>query len=139
MYVEYTNQTNLTIIKDLLVKKSRMPSLTIATNVPRDAIPKDFIKDAAEVFQQAIGKPIKWVSVHVQPDQMMSFGGTEEPCALMSITSVGNLGVEENKKISASIFKLIKEKLSIEGTRAYLEFHDAQRSEIGYDGTTFAK
>ncbi len=59
MYVEYTNQTNLTIIKDLLVKKSRMPSLTIATNVPRDAIPKDFIKDAAEVFQQAIGKPIK--------------------------------------------------------------------------------
>ncbi len=53
----------------------------------------------------------------VQPDQMMTFAGTTEPCALMWITSIGNLGVEENKAISAAIFKLIKDKLNIDGTR----------------------
>ncbi len=57
------------------------------------------------------------MSVCVQPDQMMTFSGTDEPCALMWITSIGNLGVEENKKISAVIFKLIKDKLNIDGTR----------------------
>ena len=53
----------------------------------------------------------------VTPGQMMTFGGTQEPCALMNIGSIGNLGVEDNKRISAIIFKLIKEKLNIEGTR----------------------
>ena len=51
------------------------------------------------------------------PDQLMSFGGTGEPCAQMSVMSIGNLGVEENKTISAALFTLIKEKLGIEGTR----------------------
>ena len=47
----------------------------------------------------------------------MSFAGTEEPCALMHIGSIGKLGVEENKKLSEIFFKLIKDKLNIEGTR----------------------
>ncbi len=47
----------------------------------------------------------------------MSFGGTEEPCALMEIECIGILGEEKNKEISAAIFKLIKERLNIEGTR----------------------
>ena len=60
---------------------------------------------------------LQYISVCVMPDQMMSFAGTEEPCALMHIGSIGKLGVEENKKLSEIIFKLIKEKLNIEGTR----------------------
>ena len=59
----------------------------------------------------------QYVSVCLMPGQMMSFGGTEEPCALMSVGSIGKLGVEENKAISATLFKFIKEKLGIEGTR----------------------
>ena len=51
------------------------------------------------------------------PDQMMSFGGTEDPCALMHIGSIGRLGVEENKKLSDVVFRFIKDKLGIEGTR----------------------
>ena len=35
----------------------------------------------------------------------------------MSVGSIGKLGVEENKAISATLFKFIKEKLGIEGTR----------------------
>ena len=53
----------------------------------------------------------------VVPDAMMAFSGTTEPCALLNVMSIGKLGAEENKVISAAIFKLIKEKLGIEGTR----------------------
>lgn len=50
----------------------------------------------------------------------MTFAGTDEPCALLHIGSIGKLGVEENKKISAIIFKFIKEELNIDGTRQVL-------------------
>ena len=45
------------------------------------------------------------------------FGGTNDPCALIYVDSIGKLGVEENKVLSKIIFDFIKEKLGIEGTR----------------------
>lgn len=116
-----------------------MPQLRIVTNLPKDAIPPDFLMEATQVFQATIGKPMKYISVCVMPGQLMTFSGTDDPCALMHIGSIGKLGVEENKQLSAIIFKLIKEKLNIDGTRAYLTFHDQERSEVGYNGNTFAQ
>ena len=60
---------------------------------------------------------LQYISVCVVPDQMISFAGTEDPCALMHIGSIGKLGVEENKRMSEVFFKFIKDKLNIEGTR----------------------
>lgn len=51
---------------------------------------------------------MQYISVMVVPDQLMCFGGTED---------LGNLGVEENKQISGIIFKFIREKLNIQGSR----------------------
>ncbi len=65
----------------------------------------------------AYAPTLQYISVCVMPGQMMSFAGTEDPCALMEIGSIGKLGVEENKTLSEIFFKLIKDKLNIEGTR----------------------
>lgn len=43
--------------------------------------------------------------------------GSEEPCAVMSLSSIGKLGVEENKKLAEIFFELIKDDLNIDGTR----------------------
>ena len=59
----------------------------------------------------------QYVCVFVQPQQMLTFGGTNDPCALIRVESIGKLGVEENKALSKTIFDFIKEKLGIEGTR----------------------
>ena len=48
------------------------------------------------------------------PDQMMSFAGTEELCALMHIGSVGKLGVEENKKFRQGTFILVSTRMCVE-------------------------
>ena len=54
------------------------------------------------------------------PDQLVSFGGTSEPCATIELVSIGRLGVEENKALSAVIYKLVQEKLGIPDTRLAL-------------------
>lgn len=63
----------------------------------------------------------QYISVCVQAQQMMTFGGTTDPCALIEVMSIGKLGVEENKVLSKIIFDFIKEKLGIEGTRYIYE------------------
>ncbi len=50
-------------------------------------------------------------------DVQMGFGGTRDPCAMVEVTSVGKLGIEENKSISKVVFDLIKSKLNIPNTR----------------------
>ena len=47
----------------------------------------------------------------------MAFGGSTEPCASIDVTSIGKLGVEENKALSAAIFDLIQKKLGVSNTR----------------------
>lgn len=96
-------------------------------------------------------------------DVQMGFGGTRDPCAMVEVTSVGKLGIEENKSISKVVFDLIKSKLNIPNTRykesgsvciyqscivnvlyfflfrAYVNFFDKKKHEIGYKGTTIAE
>ena len=91
---------------------------------------------------------------------LMSFGGSTDPCASITITSVGKLGVEENKAISKVIYDLLDTKLGIPDNRyyrhvfsyhcctlimlqcncphrAYIAFFDKPKSEVGYKHTTF--
>lgn len=68
----------------------------------------------------------------------MSFGGTPEPCAYVTLMSIGRLGVEENKQHSKAIMCEL-EKLGIPPNRVYIHFQDAQPFEIGYNKTTFAE
>ena len=69
-----------------------MPLLHIATNVSRANIPSNLEVSLAKDFQKLIGKPMDYIAVHIQPDQMMSFGGTDDPCANVHVMSIGKLG-----------------------------------------------
>lgn len=94
---------------------------------PRLGVPKNYISwchcltvvnmGPGETLLVVIASLLQYICVCVMPDQMMSFGGSQDPCALMHVMSIGNLGVEENKRISDALFKFVKEKLKIEGNR----------------------
>ena len=47
----------LLIIRSVKPFPADMPILRIQTNVPRDLVPADFLADATDAFQAAIGKP----------------------------------------------------------------------------------
>lgn len=114
-----------------------MPTFSLKTNVPKSKIPKDFVKNTADTVAKMLGKPKSYVVVHVVPDQLMSWGGTDDPCALLDILSIGKLGREENKKHSAVLSDYVGKHLGIDKDRMYITFHDADKAIIGYNGTTF--
>jgi phenylpyruvate tautomerase len=113
-----------------------MPVLTINTNLTRDKIPEDFCSKMTLVLADVLSKPVGYCVIHVVPDQMITWAGTNEPCAYITCLSIGRLGVEENKKHSKVIMGELN-KLGIESTRMYISFVDPKAEDVGYNNTTF--
>jgi phenylpyruvate tautomerase len=113
-----------------------MPALQINTNLRRSDIPDDLCARLSKLLACALSKPESYMAVHINVDQIMTWAGTNEPCALTSLLSIGKLGVEENKKIS----KVIMDELNVIGippTRMYIHFIDPKPSDVGYNFSTF--
>ncbi|CAF0742811.1 unnamed protein product [Brachionus calyciflorus] len=114
-----------------------MPMLQINTNIRKEKITEEFNLNLVDVLAETLNKPKGYCAVHILADQLMSFGGTFEPCAYVTLMSIGRLGVEENKKHSKVIMNEL-EKLGIPPNRVYIYFQDAHPFEVGYNKTTFA-
>ncbi|KAF5301088.1 hypothetical protein FQA39_LY10907 [Lamprigera yunnana] len=67
----------------------------------------------------------------------LSWGGSTDPAAFATLTSIGALGVEENKKHSKALSEFINKELAIPSNRMYISFHNIPTSDLGYNGTTF--
>ena len=80
-----------------------MPCFRIFTNVSSDKITDELILKASKFFTDSIKKPEQWITIHFLGDQKMSFAGSVEPCAQIYVMSIGNLGVDENQRISAEV------------------------------------
>ncbi|KAK8399209.1 hypothetical protein O3P69_003376 [Scylla paramamosain] len=87
--------------------------------------------------QRDVDKSESYCMMHVLPDQLMTFGGTSEPCAVVRLISIGRLGVELNKKHAAKIFAFMDKHLGISNDRMFMVFQDLDSSTVGYKGTTF--
>lgn len=117
-----------------------MPHLRIETNAKSENIKslEKCVEEFHEEFQKTIGKPHEYVAVTIVPDVAMMMG--KDPKALtaqVTLTSIGKLGVEENKKHSAALFPIITKHFGVKSDKCYIYFNDVQTSDIGYKGTTF--
>lgn len=100
-----------------------MPLLTIHTNVSKEKVSQQLLLHLTEVLANMVGKPSSYCAVHVVPDQLMSFGGSCEPCAQLSLLCIGRISPEENKKYSAILAKEL-EALGVSSSRAFIYFND---------------
>lgn len=114
-----------------------MPILSVKTNVKASDVPADFKSKATDVVAKTLGKPVSYVAIHIEPDQNMSFGGTDEPTALCDLVSIGGITVEANKKHSKAIMDFLEKTLKVESSRVYISFKDESKANIGFQGTTF--
>ncbi|KAK4299437.1 hypothetical protein Pmani_028285 [Petrolisthes manimaculis] len=114
-----------------------MPVFQLFTNVPKEKITPQILTELTKVLSTVLGKPQDYCMVHIAPDQLMSFGGSTAPCGAARLTSVGKLGVQENKNHAKQFYEYLEKHLGIPGDRMYIEFTDKESSEIGYKGTTF--
>ncbi|MPC96690.1 Macrophage migration inhibitory factor [Portunus trituberculatus] len=90
-----------------------MPMLEIATNVPKEKVTPDVLTTLSKMVAEMLGKSESYCMVRVVPDQLMTFGGTTEPCAVTLFCSLGKIGVEENKTYAAKLFPYLEKTLGI--------------------------
>ncbi|XP_053326731.1 macrophage migration inhibitory factor [Spea bombifrons] len=115
-----------------------MPTFVINTNISRDAIPENLLSELTQQLAKATGKPAEYIAVHILPDQMMSFGGSTDPCALCSLHSIGKIGLSQNKSYTKLLSDILSKQLHIPPDRCYINFYDLNAANVGWNGSTFA-
>ncbi|CAF0771982.1 unnamed protein product [Brachionus calyciflorus] len=110
-----------------------MPFLRMITNVPESKIPPDFNDHMTEILQTILNKPKEYCQVQIIPEQILTFGGSHEPCALLFLMSVGRLGALENKLYSEIIMAELESCLGILPHLTYINFVDPKPSDISFN------
>ncbi|EDL97179.1 rCG60731, isoform CRA_d [Rattus norvegicus] len=82
--------------------------------------------------------PTQYIAVHVVPDQLMTFSGTSDPCALCSLHSIGKIGGAQNRNYSKLLCGLLSDRLHISPDRVYINYYDMNAANVGWNGSTFA-
>ncbi|XP_045130345.1 macrophage migration inhibitory factor-like [Portunus trituberculatus] len=114
-----------------------MPILEVHTNVAREKVTPGVLSGLSKMVSEMLGISESYCMMHVLPDQLMSFGGSSEPCASVRLSSIGRLGVELNKTYAAKIFVFMEKHLGISNDRMFIVFQDLNTSTVGHKGTTF--
>ena len=68
---------------------------------------------------------------------MITFGGTNEPCALVSIQSIGNQSLDENRQSCKKIFEHLQNELNISSKRIFINFINFTPCNVGWDGRIY--
>jgi phenylpyruvate tautomerase len=92
---------------------------------------------ASRSIAETLEKPESYVAVCAMDDVDIVWGGSDAPCALCAVTSLGAINLENNRNLSAELCELLAE-FGIPGDRVYITFTDVPRENMGYDGATFA-
>nr|CDJ88729.1 Macrophage migration inhibitory factor domain containing protein [Haemonchus contortus] len=115
-----------------------MPVFSFHTNVAASKVTPDLLKQISALVARILHKPESYVCVHVVPDQHMIFAGTDEPCGVGVLKSIGGVGGSKNNEHAKALFALIKDHLGISGNRMYVEFIDIGAADIAFNSKTFA-
>ncbi|XP_067861595.1 macrophage migration inhibitory factor [Heptranchias perlo] len=115
-----------------------MPTFVLNTNLSRSTIPDVLGEELTAVLAKELGKPKQYIAVHIIPDQMIHFGGSTEPCALGSLSSIGKIGNKQNKTYSKVLFDLVNKHLHISPDRMYIVFQELEAANVGWNSNTFA-
>lgn len=110
-----------------------MPLLSIATNVLKSKITTNVAQTITSGLSKIIGKPEALFSIHISPDQAMLVGGSEEPCAIGTLISIGSLDDKRNLLAGKVIIDALSSQLEIPRNRITINFRDVKKENIVKD------
>jgi phenylpyruvate tautomerase PptA (4-oxalocrotonate tautomerase family) len=84
-----------------------------------------------------IGKPQQYVMASVHDNMAMSMSGTGDPCALVTVKSIGGLSKAVNQSLTAQVAQVLQAELGIEPNRVYVTFAELAPTHWGWNGSTF--
>ncbi|CAD6197632.1 unnamed protein product [Caenorhabditis auriculariae] len=115
-----------------------MPVIKLTTNIDSSEISADFQYKLAQVVANSMGKPVDWMFVEISAGARLSQGLSNEPLALVNVTSNGGVSREENQKHIDAICKFLKESLKLDKEKILINFHQMDGSMIGFNGKLLA-
>nr|XP_009918902.1 PREDICTED: macrophage migration inhibitory factor-like [Haliaeetus albicilla] len=114
-----------------------MPKFIVNTNISKDKVPEPLMGELTQQLSKAMGKPAQYLAIQISPDQLMSFSGSTDPCAMCFLYSIGKIGEQENKVYSKLLCDLPNKQLKISPDRIYVSFFDISAGNVGWNNTTF--
>lgn len=116
-----------------------MPLLKITTNISVAADEREAVLAAASsTVAEMLGKPEKYVMVHLSDRATLTFGGSAEPACLMVLKSLG-LPEDQTRQFSSRLCDFADAHLGINPDRTYIEFVNPPRHMWGFDRKTFQR
>ncbi|XP_050522069.1 macrophage migration inhibitory factor homolog [Daktulosphaira vitifoliae] len=114
-----------------------MSFLKVETNIPLSEINDSFFIESTDILAKTLNKSPSEISVFVNADQPMIFGGSQEPAAIVVLQSVGGISPNNNKNHSAALFPLISKHLKVQENRISIAFNAVEPHDAGVNGKTF--
>ncbi|XP_069727343.1 macrophage migration inhibitory factor-like [Phaenicophaeus curvirostris] len=114
-----------------------MPEFIVHTNINKDRVLESFLGKLTQQISKAMGISAQHLAIQISPDQLMSFGGSTDPCAICFLCSTGNIGEQENKVYSKLLCDLLNKQVEIPPDRIYVSFFNISAGNIGWKNTTF--
>ncbi|WP_320008013.1 phenylpyruvate tautomerase MIF-related protein [Maridesulfovibrio sp.] len=111
-----------------------MPYIRVETNV--EISDENFVPELSKLTAGNVGKPESFVMVSVHDGIKMSFGGKGEPCALLTLKSIG-LQESQCEGLSAALSGFMSDKLGISADRIFIEMDTHAPEMFGWNGRTF--
>ncbi|XP_036163331.1 D-dopachrome decarboxylase-like isoform X1 [Myotis myotis] len=113
-----------------------MPFVELDTNLPAARVPAGLEKRLCAATAAILGKPEDRVSVTVRPGLAMAVGGLADPCAQLTVSSIGVVGTaEQNRDHSARFFEFLTKELQLGQDRILIRFFPLEPWQIGKKGT----
>lgn len=116
-----------------------MPMLRIETSaVLTDDKAKKLALQGSALMAAELGKPEQYVMTSISHAAAMSMAGdVNVPCAFCAVRSIGGLGPQRCRQLSAAICRLLQSELGIAPECVYLNFSEIDGDAWGWRGTTF--
>ena len=113
-----------------------MPNMHFYTNLSLDKATKDEIKAAfAEAIAIIPGKSEKWLMVIIEDETSMYLGGSDAPCAMVSVELLGSADGETYEKVTAAVTAKLAKLLPLSPDRIYTKYSEYRH--WGFNGEHF--
>lgn len=116
-----------------------MPLIQLETSCDLSSQDKkqSIVKTLSRLTAEGTGKPERYVMASIRDNVTMMFGGQTDPCALLTIKSIGGLNQTVNQSLSEQIAEALEDELAIPQDHIYLTFEELAPTHWGWNGKTF--
>ncbi|MBR1662716.1 MAG: hypothetical protein IJ696_00120 [Ruminococcus sp.] len=113
-----------------------MPFINVKTNAQVDKEKELAVKSALGQAITAIpGKSEGWLMIDIEQGRNMYFKGTDEPCAMVSVSIYGSASSSAYDDLTGRIDDILSGTLGIDKSRIYTAYFPT--SDWGWNGSNF--